>query len=193
MTNINGTGNVQDELNRCMPAAAHAKLGDLLAELIHKHNALVAALSSATYMVNSAGLAIKGSASPTVKAANAFVALIENVAVGKVADTDMGALVGTVAAEKSALWAFFMDAAGVITASAKSADCDTPEEALAALPSTPAGNVLIGYIVVTNDTEDPFVGGTTALDAEGIEVTYYNAQNPAPLDASLIIAELGAR
>jgi hypothetical protein len=33
---------LKDELNRCMPAAAHAKLGDLLEEIITKHNALVA-------------------------------------------------------------------------------------------------------------------------------------------------------
>lgn len=33
--------NLIDELNRCMPAADHVKLGDLLQELITKHNALV--------------------------------------------------------------------------------------------------------------------------------------------------------
>lgn len=40
--------NLQDELNRCMPAAAHAKLGDLLNELITKHNALLAKLDADT-------------------------------------------------------------------------------------------------------------------------------------------------
>lgn len=43
---INGTGNLIDELNRCMPAAAHAKLGDLLQEMITKHNALAAKLDA---------------------------------------------------------------------------------------------------------------------------------------------------
>lgn len=43
---INGTGNLKDELNRCMPAAAHAKLGDLLDEIITKHNALCAKLDA---------------------------------------------------------------------------------------------------------------------------------------------------
>lgn len=42
----NGTGNLIDELNRCMPAAAHAKLGDLLQEIITKHNALAAKLDA---------------------------------------------------------------------------------------------------------------------------------------------------
>lgn len=44
MANINGTGNLQDELNRMNPAAGHAKLGDLLNEIITKHNALAAKL-----------------------------------------------------------------------------------------------------------------------------------------------------
>lgn len=38
----NGTGNVQDELNRCMPAAAHAKLGDILNDLLTAYNDLAA-------------------------------------------------------------------------------------------------------------------------------------------------------
>lgn len=42
----NGTGNLQDELNRMNPAAAHAKLGDLLNEIITKHNALAAKLDA---------------------------------------------------------------------------------------------------------------------------------------------------
>lgn len=44
MATKNGTGNLQDELNRMNPAASHAKLGDLLAEIITKQNALVAKL-----------------------------------------------------------------------------------------------------------------------------------------------------
>jgi len=46
MANINGTGNLQDELNRMNPAAGHAKLGDLLNEIITKHNALATKLDS---------------------------------------------------------------------------------------------------------------------------------------------------
>lgn len=44
---INGTGNLQDELNRCSPAASHAKLGDLLAEIIAKHNAVLVQMDAA--------------------------------------------------------------------------------------------------------------------------------------------------
>ena len=46
MANVNGTGNLQDELNRMNPAAGHAKLGDLLVEIITKHNALAAKLDA---------------------------------------------------------------------------------------------------------------------------------------------------
>ena len=46
MANVNGTGNLQDELNRMNPAAGHAKLGDLLNEIITKHNALAAKLDA---------------------------------------------------------------------------------------------------------------------------------------------------
>lgn len=46
MANINGTGNLQDELNRMNPAAGHAKLGDLLHEIITKHNALAVKLDA---------------------------------------------------------------------------------------------------------------------------------------------------
>lgn len=46
MATKNGTGNLQDELNRMNPAAGHAKLGDLLVDIITKHNALLAKLDA---------------------------------------------------------------------------------------------------------------------------------------------------
>lgn len=48
MANVNGTGNLKDELNRMNPASAHAKLGDLMDEIITKHNALLAKLDADT-------------------------------------------------------------------------------------------------------------------------------------------------
>lgn len=185
--------NYQDELNRCMPAAAHVKLGDLLNDVITQHNALVASLTSATYMVNSAGLAIKAGSSAIVKAVNAFVALVGNVAVGKPANTDMAALVGTVADTKSALFPFYVDSSNVLTTGAKTADAADATAALALLPSVPAGLCQIGYIIVTNASAAPFVGGTTALDAAGITVVYSNALNPAPLSTALTLTALAAR
>ena len=46
MPSKNGTGNLRDELNRMNPASNHAKLGDLLDEMIAKHNALAAKLDA---------------------------------------------------------------------------------------------------------------------------------------------------
>lgn len=46
MPSKNGTGNLRDELNRMNPAANHAMLGDLLNEIIAKHNALAAKLDA---------------------------------------------------------------------------------------------------------------------------------------------------
>ena len=39
--NINVGQSVKDQLNRCMPAAGKAKLGNVLTDLITQHNALV--------------------------------------------------------------------------------------------------------------------------------------------------------
>lgn len=44
--NTKGTGNRQDELNRCMPAAANVQLGTLLNDIVTKHNALLAKLDA---------------------------------------------------------------------------------------------------------------------------------------------------
>lgn len=46
MANINASGSAQDQLNRCMPAAADVKLGNLLAELIARNNALTSAFNA---------------------------------------------------------------------------------------------------------------------------------------------------
>lgn len=46
MANINAAGSVQAQLNRMNPASADAKLGDVLADLIAKHNALLAKLDA---------------------------------------------------------------------------------------------------------------------------------------------------
>lgn len=46
MPSNNVAGTVQSQLNRMNPAAADAKLGDLLNEIITKHNALLAKLDA---------------------------------------------------------------------------------------------------------------------------------------------------
>lgn len=46
MPSYKGTGNLKDELNRMNPASGHAKLGNLLDEIITKHNAVLAKLDA---------------------------------------------------------------------------------------------------------------------------------------------------
>lgn len=48
MATTKGTGNLKGDLNKMNPAAANAKLGDLLDELAAKHNALLAKLDADT-------------------------------------------------------------------------------------------------------------------------------------------------
>jgi len=176
-------GSRQEKINKLAPAASKAKLGDAIAELITAQNALAARASTA--VITKAGLAIKAGASPIVKAVAAFVALIAGVPVRKGANTDMAALVGTLATAKSAAWAFYIDADGTLTTSAKTADADTHAAALALLPVTPAAKAMIGFIVVDNATGSNFVGGTTALDTGSLTVTYYDTIGPTVLASEL--------
>lgn len=182
-TKINGTGNVQDELNRMSPAASHAKLGDLLAALITQINDLTARANNR--MLTKAGLVIKQASSPLVRAASAFAAVADGVVVRKAASTDMAALAGTLATANSALWAFYIDSAGTLTTSTKTASVATHALAVADLPAVPAGLAMIGFIVIDNATGSNFVGGTTALDTGSLTVTYYDTlgEQPFALDS----------
>jgi hypothetical protein len=182
--------NMKDELNRMAPAAAHVKLGDVVDEIIAKYNALlsdVTAFQAAlnTNVVIPATLAIKAAGSAVVKTTSEFVGVANGVAHSKAANTDMPALVGTVAAGKSALWAFYMDGTGALTAGAKSADAASHGAALALLPAVPSGLVSLGFIVVDNGSASGFVGGTTALDATNITVTYFNTSSTTTFSSAL--------
>ena len=173
-----GNGNNQDELNRMSPAASHAQLGTLLVQLIAGYNVLVARANS--LVLTKAGLAIKAGSSAIVKAVSSFAAVASGVIVRKAVNTDMAALVGTLATAKSAAWAFYIDSAGTLTTSAKTADLNTHALAIAALPTTPLDKALIGWIVVDNATGSNFVGGTTALDTGSLTVTYYDSVGMPP-------------
>ena len=184
-----------------MPVAAHAKLGDLLAALITQVNSLTTDIASlviaaGTGIANAATLAIFGASSPTVKSTTAFVALIGGVGVFKPASTSMPALAGVLATAKSAAWAFYVNAAGVLSVSAKTADSADAPTAHSLIPATPIGLALIGYVTITNTSGSNFTGGTTNLDAGGISVSYINAAIGMP-DAvpqtSAAIATLEAR
>lgn len=183
-----------DLLNRATPGLNRVKLGDVMSDMIAEHNALVTKYNalvdavSAIYLkdaviVTAPALEIKAPASAVVKSGDAFSALVSGVLVAKSADQDMAALSGDVADDKSAVYSFYVDAAGTLT-SDKGDDADTEEAAVAALPDTPANKALLGYVIVTNASGAPFVGDTTALDATDVTVTYVNA-NAAPIAADL--------
>lgn len=172
MPNVNAAGSVQAQLDRMGPAAADAKLGTLLAELIAKLDA--AQKRGNTYVASNATLAIKAGGSTLVKATNAFCACINGTLVRKAAATDMPALAGTLATAKSAAWVFYIDSTGALSVSTKTADAASHDAALALVPTTPVGLAQIGILVLDNATGSNFVGGTTALDTASLTATYYN-------------------
>jgi hypothetical protein len=131
------------------------------------------------YLMTSAGLAIAGGSKLTATCANGFVYIAGGTLKYKAAG-DCSALVGTIALSKSACWAFYIDSAGTITTSAKTADVDTVALAMAdilAVP-VPADKALIGILNVINTAGGNFVGGTTALDAATATDLYFSFVGP---------------
>lgn len=169
------TAQTQSKLNGMCPSAAEARLGDTLNSLVATVNALVGGV--ANVITTAPTLVIKAGGGVLVKSSTAFSALVDGGKVSKAANTDMAALVGTLADTKFAAWAFYIGPSGTITTSSKTADQTTAALAIAALPATPENVAQIGYITVQNaqGSGTAFTGGTTALDATGITTTYYNA------------------
>lgn len=187
-------GTRQEALNKSMPIAAKTKLGDLLADLTAQFNVLrgeVAAMSTAlnSSIIIPATLVIKAGSSAVVKSSALFVAKVEGTAVSKAANTDMSALVGTIADGSAAAWDFYIDAAGTITTSAKTADAATAAAALALLPAVPSTKVRIGSVAVATAAAT-FIGGTTALDAGTATATYYNASTAAVFTAGITAVDV---
>lgn len=182
--------NLKEELDRITRVTKAYGLGAQLEAIVTDLTAVFADLTALrtrinTGTLNSAGLVIKAGSSAIVKAGSAFAALAGGAVVVKAANTDMSALVGTLATAKSAVWAFYIDSAGVITTSAKTADANDAAAALALMPASPDNKAMIGFIVVANASGSNFVGGTTALDAASITTTYYNTTGPTAFAAAL--------
>jgi hypothetical protein len=118
------------------------------------------------------------------KSTTAFTVLIGTTVVTKPVDTDMSALVGVVAISKTALWAFYISAAGTITTSAKTADAVDAAAALALKHVVPANLVELGYITVTNASATlAFTGGTDALNKTDCTTVYHSNEAVTALGA----------
>jgi hypothetical protein len=135
---------------------------------------------SSQVVSNSPALAINDTGGTKVKAGATFAALADGTAVAVTSGTVFPALSGTIAAAKYGVWAFYVDSAGTITVSSKSADVATSgglTAALAAKASVPADKAEIGFIVVTGGAAAAFTGGTTALSA-GTTTYFSNLGRP---------------
>lgn len=177
-------------LNGMNPAAKGAQLGTRIESLITQVNALRADLARVylqnAFVLTAPVLRIKAAGSGVVKSSGAFAALVAGVKVSKNADTDMSAIAGSLATAKSALWAFYIDSAGTITTSTKTADAATAAAALALKPAVPVNKAELGYIIVSNASGSAFTAGTTALDMAGVTTTYVNATPVSAMTAATL-------
>jgi hypothetical protein len=132
-----------------------------------------------SFLFSSAGLTIGSGGKTTAAAGNGFNFQAGGV-VGYKAAGDMSALVGTIADGSSAGWAFYIDSAGTITTSAKTADAADADAAFALLNAVavPTDLALIGQLVVSTSGAT-FIGGTTALDAGTATDLYISAVGPS--------------
>ena len=138
-------------------------------------------------MLSPAGLAIGPSAKLVPQAVKPVMAMAAGTLVFKAAGTEMSALAGTIANTKYGLWAFYVDSAGTITTSTKTADADTAAAAFALMPAVPTGKAQIGAIIVVSSDAGGFIGGTHALDLNCTVIyidTVGNAELPAALTAA---------
>lgn len=179
---------VAKKIDRSSPVAKRAGLGTKLAELIAKVNALQADVARVyannNYIITAPTLAMEAGAKKTAKSSTAFKVVAGGVVQAKSADQAMSVLAGTLAAGKYALWAFYIDAAGTITTSTKTADQTSAAAAVAAKPAIPADKVELGYIVVHNGTAGNFTANATLLDATDVTVTYVSSAALAAMTAT---------
>lgn len=137
-----------------------------------------------TQCLSSAGLAIKAGGGVLAKA----VSVTHYLVVGKLgkltANTDMAALSGTVVNATVNVFAFYVDAAGVLTSAMGTA---AATRAGVILPPIPVNKALIGLLVINPTGTGNFVGNTTPLDDATVvpNAEYINAIGP--MDFSVVI------
>lgn len=126
--------------------------------------------------LSSAGLSIKTAASPIVKTGAAIYYGIANQRLLSIAvNTDLPALVGTVANATFNVFVFYTDQTNTRTTAIGTASTTLLG---VRFPSTPLGSAILGFIIVNPTGTGPFVGGTTALDDATVvpNVAYINTQ-----------------
>jgi hypothetical protein len=122
-------------------------------------NPIADRLSSQTF--SSAGLVIKAGGSAIVKSGSRFDGIAQGVPVTKAANTDMAALVGSVANATFNVFCFYFDTAGTLTTRMGIA---AATYAGVVFPTVIPGQAMIGYVLINPTGTGPFVGGTTPLD-----------------------------
>lgn len=120
---------------------------------------------------------------------SAFQALINGKLVVKGA-ADLPAITSTIADDFKKVYFFYMNAAGTVTidasdAVALAADIEINTLRNNELALRDAGGVLLGWVVVINESGSTFTGGTTALDAANVTTYYHNAFGLTPQDVAL--------
>ena len=138
-------------------------------------------------VLSSPGLAIHGASSALAKTTNSVGMKIDGQIYAAVAAGDLTAFTTannvadtytnciTISVKPAGTYVYTMGTA-ILTATITSNATGSifPEANLA---SVPAGQALVGYIIIKNaiGSGTAFVGGTTNLDATGVTVTYINA------------------
>lgn len=138
-------------------------------------------ISLMDFVLNSGGLAIKGAGEGVAKTVNTIYAMINGVLVTKAA-ADMAALSGTVTADKFNVFVFTMNASGTLKTT-----MGTEGDAIGDIvfPDVPAGEVVIGFVIINPTGTGNFVGGTTDLDDATVvpNAVYVNTPFPFNLNA----------
>lgn len=142
-------------------------------------------LAAMAYVANHQPLSAFGvtnAASATVfrTGTSASLAVAAGMPVKVAASTNFPALTGlSVANNSKVIIAFMVDNAGNLTQA-----WGDQSTAVAGVkwPDIPKGVAVVGYCLLENASGSAFTGGTTALDAAGITLTYANGSGPlAPI------------
>lgn len=117
-------------------------------------------------------LAIKAAGGVLARTTTACFALVGGVLVKIAANTDMPALTGvSIPNGSKQIVGFATDAAGTLSLLAGNVAATV---GALQFPAVPVGQVALGYLIIENGTGSTFTGGTTALDAASLTVTYAN-------------------